>query len=99
MAIRSPSRGALCRLSRPERSSGSIPRALSLGEPGVEAAGGDADTVLRLVLDRWPDQAPPTQSEGGEGVGGAVDATRAASEGLRWMTSSSFGLPDAAFRT
>ncbi|EJK48605.1 hypothetical protein THAOC_32582, partial [Thalassiosira oceanica] len=44
---------------------------------------GDADTVLRLVLDRWPDQAPPTQSEGGEGVGGAVDATRAASEGLR----------------
>ncbi|EJK54522.1 hypothetical protein THAOC_25844 [Thalassiosira oceanica] len=87
MAIRYPSRGALCGLSRPERSSGSIPRALSLGEPGVEAAGGDADTVLRLVLDRWPDQAPPTQSEGGEGVGGAVDATRAASEGLRVSTN------------
>ena len=58
-------------------------RELFLGEPGVEAAGAgdDADAVLRLVLDRWPDRAPSTQSEGGDGVGGAVDATRAASGG------------------
>ncbi|EJK62605.1 hypothetical protein THAOC_16772, partial [Thalassiosira oceanica] len=57
-------------------------RELSFLETG-EAAARSADAVRRLMLDRWADRGPPTQSEGDHGVGGAVDATRAAPGRLR----------------
>ncbi|EJK78115.1 hypothetical protein THAOC_00002 [Thalassiosira oceanica] len=59
-------------------------RELSLLGTG-EAAARSADAVRRLMLDRWGDRGPPTQSEGDHGVGGAVDATRAALGGLRHL--------------